>query len=576
MNNLVKVGSMALLGALFVSGCMTEQERLAYEKAKQEKNAQERTERVKAIKAAIEDSYKQRVEKYWSDIAEHNYNFIQAKYAASDRTNYRRSSDKVLNRYRKCTDETPDCLNVWVEPRLELTQDEKMKGRALLEGFASRYLPNAYANYEKAKEHAEEVQQMFNENFPEPWTVKSNNPKWSAYCKLLKGLCKSRAKYFRAHDELAHFYIMHKVGAATSDDLAKLDQGKIVILLLEENGNDIVFPTLKHDELNPKTCDFGIKYAPEAYATYTKLKKDRDESLRLYEETLQEGRLMDAVRFNLAAIALCEKINYLTLTMDKIGADIQALYMDHKTMDKDAETIAKTDHGIAMRWKPFLALLPKYIYDRANGPLVPVESSMNAFYPNTEIQRWHWYALGFPDRPDDRNCTQNGFDSHYYFYYKSVSTGARLDTVSMAEYISDDLIALVEYAKWRLSGHQLYQSGRKVGFKSIPKGKELDEVSFGYQPFPDFFDSYRRGRDEDMKLRSPTQGVVYASPDAIMTRYGKFSWNDWTGEGETVPIATPFEKRLNEFNRGKCYCEVVVSQDEKDRSSEKWWKVVSK
>ncbi len=407
MNNSIKIAAMSILGILFVSGCMTEQERLAYEKAKQEKAAQESAERIKANKAAIEGAYKQRVEKYWSDIAEHNYNLIQAKYAACNHQAKYATCDRMgYHRHRKCTDKTLDCLNVWVEPRLDLSQDEKMKGRALLEEFGSRYLPNAYANYGKAKESAVEIQQMFNENFPEPWAVKPNNPKWGAYCKLLKGFCKARSKYFRAHDELAHFYIMHKVGAITGDDLVKLDQGKIVILLLEENGNDIVFPTMKHDELDPKTCDFGTKYAPEAYAIYTKLKKDRDESLSLYSETLQEGRLIDAVRFNLATIALCEKINYLTLTMDKIGANIRELYMDHKTMDKDAETIAKIDHGIAMRWKPFIELLPKYVYDRANGPLIPVNSAMNVFYPNTEIQRWHWYAFGFPSYRNGKQKTR--------------------------------------------------------------------------------------------------------------------------------------------------------------------------
>lgn len=166
-----------------------------------------------------------------------------------------------------------------------------------------------------------------------------------------------------------------------------------------------------------------------------------------------------------------------------------------------------------------------------------------------------------------------------------MATGDRLDTVSMSEYVGEDLPALIEYAKWRRrSGKQLLKSGRKVGFKSISEDKKLDEVSLEYLSFSNLSENYRRGRSrrgglEQLKLRSPTQGVMYASPDAIMTRYGKFSWNDWTGAGETVPIATPFENRLNEFNRGKCYCEVVVSRDKKskkDRSSESWWEVIAK
>jgi len=574
MNNLIKSIMVGVVGSLCFLGCMTEQEKIAAEKAKREKAEHERAERVKANKAALQNAYKQSVEQYWADLSEHNYNFIQAKYAACECPDYRRSSDKVLNRYRNNTDKTPDCLNVWTGPRLELSQDELMQGRALLEGFGSRYMPNAYASYDKAKESAEEVQQMFNENFPAPWTIKPNNPKWSAYCKLLKGLCKARIKYFRAHDELAHFYIMHKIGAATGDDLAKLDQSKVVIMLLEENGNDIVFPIQKHEELDPKTCDFGTKYAPEAYTTYTKLKRDRDESIRLYTETLQEAKLIDAVRFNVATIALCEKINYLTSSMDKIGADIRALHMDHKTMDKDAETVAKTDHAIAMRWKPFIALCAKYVYERSNGPLIPVNSPMNAFYPNVEILKWHWYALGFPD--SYRNRQWNGFEKYFYFYGK-IKSGDELDTLSMANYISNDLVQLLEFKNWH--GSQMLNSGRKFGFKSISEGKRLDEVSIWYQSFSEAFADRlydERQASERLKLRSATQGITSISPDAVMTRYGKYTWNDWTGAGDTVSIPTPFELRLNEFNCGKCHCEVVVTQDKKNRQSEPWWMVVAK
>lgn len=555
---------VGIIGALLLVGCMTEQERIAYEQAKRENAARELANRIKAYKSVIEDAYKQRVEKYWSDIAEHNYNFIQAKYAVGD---------KVLNRFRN-NNSTPDCLGVWVEPRLGLTQDEKEKGRAMLEGFAARYLPNAYSNYDKAKENAEEIQQMFNENFPEPWTIESKHPGWSSYCNLLKALCKARAKYFRAHDELAHFYIMYKVGAATGEDLEKLDQEKINILLLEENGYDVVFPTLKYEELDSKTCDFATKYMPNAYACYAKLKNDRDESLRLYTETLQEGRLIDAVRFNLATIALCEKINYLTLTMHKLGLDIKALYLDHKTMDKDAETIAKADHSIAMHWKPFMDLLPKYVYDRANGPLIPVNSSMNAFYSNKEILLWHWYALGFPVL--GRNEGKLGWLKHFRLY-GNIEVGDVIDTLSMADYIRDTFVQLLEFKDWEVRNDEMLGSGRKVGFESITGEKSVKDVYIGYLPFVDAFRKSRYsswGSDavEQLKLRSPTHGIISISPDAVMTRYGWYAWSDWTGAGETVPIESPFEIKLNEYNRGKCHCEVIVTQDEDSQ----WWKVVSK
>ncbi len=542
-----------ILCAVALAGCMTEQEQ-------HERLARKWTACLQTHRETIVKSARQRVEQYWSDLAEHNYNFIQAQYAARDggRSEYE------------------GVLSTWLEPRLKLTQDEKMQGEALLEGFASRYMPNAAGVFEKAKESAMEIQQMFNENFPKPWTIKPDSPNWTAYCKLLRGFCKVRARYFRIHDELCHYYVLRKVGAVSAEDLAKIDQANTPILLLEENRNDISFPLRKHEALDAKTSEFGAKYAPEAYAVYSKLKNERDESLRLHAEVVKEARLIDAVRFNLGLIALCEKINYITLTMDKIGSNIRTLHVDHKTLDKDAEAIAKIDHSIAMRWKRFVTLLTDYVGIRANGPLIPVNSAMNEFYPNYELERWHWWALGFPTSSRGRGW--DGFEKRFNdFYYGPIKTGDVLDSLSMANCITDDHVAMSSY----FNRDSESAREKKIVYERVD-GVEHDghKVSFSYRPFSLSAERYRHhSSDEDgqIKLRSATRGIVTTSIGAIMNRVVKRPWNEWSGSGEPIPFETPFEIRLNDFNGGACMCEVrVVHGKKRDRYGDgmDWWKAV--
>ena len=45
-----------------------------------------------------------------------------------------------------------DWLKEWVEPRLGLSEEDKLAGEAFLSEFGSKFMPNAYANFEKMKE----------------------------------------------------------------------------------------------------------------------------------------------------------------------------------------------------------------------------------------------------------------------------------------------------------------------------------------------------------------------------------------------------------------------------------------
>lgn len=590
-----------------------EQERVAQDRAMRKKKiAEEKTVRdvaeakklrMAAIKLDCTTNYERRVEAYWTNMVEHNYNLILAALAeVGEKYCERGFWGNLINPYG---DRGKAGLDIWIEPRLNLSDEEKTRGTALLEEFGIRFMPNAYSNYEKAKEKAQTVQLTFNENFPKPWEVKSDDSEWPAFCKLLRGFCRVRGKYFRTHDELAHFYMMHKVGAITTDELAEIDKGKIVLRLLEKRYN-VKFPVLQPKEMTNKIREFGTKYASESYAVYTKLESFRGESEKQYAEAMAESRLMDVVRFELPLIALCEKLNFVTESMDKILFEIKSLQMDYDTEEKEAEEIAKADHALALHWKPFLELLPKYVADRANGPLIPVNATMNAFYPNTELRLWNWYALGFPGV----SSSENGFEKYFYFYRSMLRIGGDLDGLPAVDCVDDDdflqqAVNNEEEMDYGLYMSQIARSRSKFVF--IPEMEFVENVEKLCTPVLSFIplkNNFQTQREDIKSGFSMTETSEWMSINMVTTKFVKFNVDEsaefagirvrggdyekkvWSAvywgrqnldKGVVVP--SPFERRLNEFNKGKCYCEikVEVAKDEKgdERGEGYWWRVVT-
>ena len=539
------------IGAMVV-GCMT----------KQERQALEREENIRLVRKMAEDAKrqsKQRLEQYWKDLAEHNYNYIQARYA---------DGKKVINRYHQQKDggEGEDCLSKWVGPRLPLSQDEMMRGRAIIEEFGGKYLPATFSRYEKAREVAEEIQQMFNESFPEPWTIRSSNPEWDAYCKLLRGLSNARTKYLRRHDELCHFYIMHKVGATTVDDLAKFDAQPNGFWLLEENGKDVAFPVKAYQPMDNKVSDFASKYMPEIYASYLSLDRECAETRKLYEEVLSDMRIMDAVRFDLGMISCCEKMNYIADAMTKISAKIGALYMDHKIMEKDQAAITTEDHKLAMYWKDFVELMPGYVKNRANGPLIMVGETINKYYPSCDVLHWHLWALGFPTgkRSDMNNafktrewhwgsvcgdvmdsvCFANLYSEDYFEMEKGKYTGEYRD-FAFGPFSSDDEFRLVDHTSEFGYG----------GYEYRLSNSEFENYEIRYIPFKRIWNQFSQWED-------PTKDVLHVSSYVAMMRYVK------PEEGGHL-IVPPFEVRLNEFS-GAQKTLVLMRYG---KSTDTWWKV---
>lgn len=303
-----------------------------------------------------EDAKREAVKKDMEERAKYGYRpvFIRQEKADEDWEAFKKETEKLsveekqkrYKEYKAKQEEKKwrdDWLKCWVESRLPLSSNDVQKGTALLDGFASTKMPTAFAKYSECRRVAEEVQKVFNENFPQPWTLRASSNEWAGYCKILNRLALARTEYFRRHDELCHFYSLYRVGALSDSDLTKIDAEPIYERVFSENVESIKLHPAKVNVADEKVLEFAAKCAPETYATYQKLMGKRDVWMKLLETLVEEMRQMDAVRHEIALIACWESINAVSVEINKVVSDWQKLQLDYKIMEKDAATISKWD-----------------------------------------------------------------------------------------------------------------------------------------------------------------------------------------------------------------------------------------
>ena len=296
-------------------------------------------------------------------------------------------------------DRRTDWLSKWSDPRLPLSEAEAMEGRALLAEFAEKFLPNAYANYEKKREALLLLQQVFNEEFSAPWTIKDSHPKWDSFNKVLEKFVRARTAYFICHDELLHYWYMYRFGVLGGEDFAQIDAKPLAVPLYRVRfRRGALFDKVNVFEENARV--FAVKHAPESNAVYQKMENEFKQLDALINEVGIAQRKMDSVRYYCTLFTAIEKRNELVRKMNALSKSLTSWYFEHKTMEKTSEDVAKCDREEANKLASFIKALPSYIKENVSDVTCIVPRSDMISIPGqgykiqrTEVTQAQWEAV---------------------------------------------------------------------------------------------------------------------------------------------------------------------------------------
>ena len=287
-----------------------------------------------------------------------------------------------------------DWLSVWVEPRREISEEDKLAGEAILEEFGTTYLPQAYAAYEKARDTAKEIQQVYNEEFPRPWMISSASPKWKTFNKVLEKFVKARTEYFWRHDELCELWLQWKFGVLSAEKLAEMDSDAVVVFMLEENFALNAFSGSSLQAMSKTLATFSQQYAPESYAIHLQLVKDWKDLVATISEAERCCRKMDMSRWSRTIIGAIFKRDQIAKLNDALIHDLESLRVEHRTMEKTADGVALSDHRLAMEAKPYIESLDQI--QMINDSWKPVMVSIPGKYyrmQTTEVTQLQWMCV---------------------------------------------------------------------------------------------------------------------------------------------------------------------------------------
>lgn len=412
----IQLRSITILGiiALILTGCITDAER----KAHAEQEAKKRAEEAKAREIEMAQAFTNEVEKSWKDIENQELQKILAlhdtytnsfkellkeKMVVENRMAWLPEREKIRIRGEQTEKESQllkqwDWLFAWVDSRSNLTEADKLSGDALLEAFGTKLMPNAYARYVKARNIALEIQQVFNENFRQPWLLSSRKPEWKPYIKMLKRFIAIRTNYFRCRDELCHYYLMHRLGAITDSEVIDIDSRPICVWLQAENSTRIPFFFLELKPLRPEDEAFANKYLPESMTLYRKLKEDQYVCKKNMDDCLKEKYVLDAIRFERVMFIDNHKINTFTKLLNDFETKVRELNLSYKTMEITSENLAQFDHNQVSAFEAFMSSMSEYIRKQMQKPVIAEADlvaipNMNFMMMRTEVTQRQWIQV---------------------------------------------------------------------------------------------------------------------------------------------------------------------------------------
>lgn len=317
-----------------------------------------------------------RLEEYWNNIAENN---AVLALSALDDTEYR---------YEEKIREIEAHLRDWLAPRIEsLSRDDALKGDALLEEFGTKYMPNAYANYEKVRDSAKLCQNVINENFKKLYGCRDGN-----LCSAIKEFSKARVQYFRRHDELCHYYLVHKAGGLSAEQLSEIDKKPISIFLLEPLNQALFMPEVSPE--NEKTISFINKQMPDVALYITKLEEKRNELNKMRCQLMADARLLDYDRYDLAIMACIEGVYAANAKLYFIFACADSFQMKHAMMNITAAELQELDKQYAQVVRSVCVALERYVERRSGGRLFGRDEMMEKHYTLKFVHGWQFDSIG--------------------------------------------------------------------------------------------------------------------------------------------------------------------------------------
>lgn len=254
----------------------------------------------------------------------------------------------------------PDAEAQWennIQASTLLSLDARMKGvdetqaEGQLEAFGTRYMPNAYAQYQEVRAKALELGQMMEETFP--YGKASDPTGGTLYEKANKNLAVAVAQTFRRRDELCFFLLFHQAGIFSENVLAKYDSRPISIRLEAETG-DWPDDTPKADTVLPaQDATFATKYLPETQAGYQRLCGLFAEGAKQYAELRGTALALGAPRARWELAMLKTRLMGIQTALVRYKKYIAAQRLSHALEETTAGNLAALDQTNAVEIQKF-------------------------------------------------------------------------------------------------------------------------------------------------------------------------------------------------------------------------------
>ena len=264
------------------------------------------------------------------------------------------------------------------------------EGKRLVESFGEEFLPNAFGRYEKLRDRAIELQQVFNEEFATPPAKGADT--YEIYCKVVQRFAKARTDYLRAHVDLAYYLLQHKAGVVTTEELGELDEKPLDVAVFRTKAY-AKMPGIKR--LEAKQADFAAKFMPESFALHQQFAKEFAQNEKLFAELTSVYEKANALRGSVF-IAIGFKADRLTQALDKLTSQYNDLYMQHRLGDKSADELAELDQKSATELKGLAESLPGMLREVTLNPCKVIIDDMVAIpgrsfkMGRTEVTQTQW------------------------------------------------------------------------------------------------------------------------------------------------------------------------------------------